>query len=176
MKKIKIIIISTCLFSFTFFNTVKADQGSDKKTLDTQQKLESILNSVKTEIKDDKTEKTVTKKKKSSYLEIDGLIIDQTQSKIAHDFYDTFFANWLAPEEFREYTILIIEKKQPRNGCLVCIEINNDLIFQSILSPRNNMLEEIAKNGVLITTQYLQKRHRDQKMLSGDEAAGSGIF
>jgi len=47
-------------------------------------------------------------------LEIDGLIIDETRSKIGRDFYDMFYHRWIAPNAASNYSILI--KELPSRG------------------------------------------------------------
>ncbi|HEY6907214.1 MAG TPA: CsgE family curli-type amyloid fiber assembly protein [Ignavibacteriaceae bacterium] len=109
-------------------------------------------------------------------IEVEGLIVDQTQTKIGHDFYDLFFANWQPPENQGDYTIVISEKPFPQSGTQIIIKINDNEIFQQILQPRSDAIEAVAQYGVEICGSYIQNYEAIQKQLAGDDMKGSGIF
>lgn len=116
------------------------------------------------------------KKKTFRDIEIEGLIVDQTQTKIGHDFYDLFYSNWQPPENFGDYTIVIEEKPLPQLGTQVTIKINDNEIFQQILQPRYDVIEAMAQYGVELSFNYIQNYEAIQKQLAGDDLQGSGIF
>ncbi len=109
-------------------------------------------------------------------IEIEGLIVDQTQTKIGHDFYDLFYSNWQPPDNFGDYTIIIEEKPLPQLGTQVTIKINDNEIFQQILQPRYDIIEATAQYGVELSFNYIQNYEAIQKQLAGDDLKGSGIF
>ena len=109
-------------------------------------------------------------------IEIEGLIVDQTQTKIGHDFYDLFYSNWQPPDNFGDYTIIIEEKPLPQLGTQVTIKINDNEIFQQILQPRYDVIEAMAQYGVELSFNYIQNYEAIQKQLAGDDLQGSGIF
>ena len=115
-------------------------------------------------------------KKTFSDIEIEGLIVDQTQTKIGHDFYDLFYSNWQPPDNFGDYTIVIEEKPLPQLGTQVTIKINDNEIFQQILQPRYDVIESMAQYGVELSFNYIQNYEAIQKQLAGDDLKGSGIF
>lgn len=115
-------------------------------------------------------------KKTFSDIEIEGLIVDQTQTKIGHDFYDLFYSNWQPPDNFGNYTIVIEEKPLPQLGTQVTIRINDNKIFQQILQPRYDVIEAMAQYGVELSSNYLLNYESIQKQLAGDDLQGSGIF
>ncbi len=109
-------------------------------------------------------------------IEVEGLIVDQTQTKVGHDFYDLFYSNWQQPENSGDYTIVIEEKPLPQLGTQVTIKINDNEIFQQILQPRYDVIEATAQYGVEVTINYIQNYQVIQKQLAGDDLRGSGIF
>lgn len=109
-------------------------------------------------------------------IEIEGLIVDQTQTKIGHDFYDLFFSGWVPPSNFGDYTIVIEEKPLPQLGTQVSIKINDDEIFQQILQPRYDVIQEMAQYGIEISANYIENYKTVQKQLAGEDLQGSGIF
>ncbi len=109
-------------------------------------------------------------------IEIEGLIVDQTQTKIGHDFYDLFYSSWQPPDNFGDYTIVIEEKPLPQLGTQVTIKINDNEIFQQILQPRYDVIEAMAQYGVELSFNYIQNYEAIQKQLAGDDLKGSGIF
>ncbi len=115
-------------------------------------------------------------KKSSKDIEIEGLIVDQTQSKVGHDFYDLFYSNWQPPDNFGDYTIIIEEKPLPQLGTQVTIKINDNEVFQQILQPRYDVIEATAQYGVELAFNYIQNYQAIQKQLAGDDLQGSGIF
>ncbi len=116
------------------------------------------------------------KKKTFRDIEIEGLIVDQTQTKIGHDFYDLFYSNWQPPDNFGDYTIVIEEKPLPQLGTQVTIKINDNEIFQQILQPRYDVIEAMAQYGVELSFNYIQNYEAIQKQLAGEDLQGSGIF
>jgi curli production assembly/transport component CsgE len=49
-------------------------------------------------------------------FELDGLIFDQTRTRIGRDFYEDFFTKWAQPDSVSNYSILLEE--QPSRGRL----------------------------------------------------------
>lgn len=49
-------------------------------------------------------------KSKETDIEIDGLLFDETKTKIGGDFYNYFYTGWQAPPDAKNYAIFISEK------------------------------------------------------------------
>lgn len=118
----------------------------------------------------------VAEKKNYNDIEIEGLIVDQTQTKLGHDFYDVFYKNWQPPKNAGNFTIIIEEKPLPQLGTQVTIKVNDNNIFQQILQPRYDIIEQLAQYGVQLCTNYVINYQQIQKQLSGNDMSGSGIF
>ena len=91
-------------------------------------------------------------------LEIDGLILDETRSKIGKDFYDTFYQAWQQPQDAYGFTIRIIEKPVPGLGSLIEVNVNQTLAYQARLQPRAETIEASGKEAVLYAQYYLQNQ------------------
>lgn len=109
-------------------------------------------------------------------LEIDGLIIDETKTKSGREFYDYFFRDWEAPEGAKNYTIFIEEKPFRLNTTLIEILINETLIFQSLLQPRGEFIENLAVESISTTQLYLANYEELLKQLGGSDMKGTGIY
>ncbi len=147
----------------------KQQNAAEEDSAKTNQLLKKMMSSIV------KGEKKSTLKK-SDFSGIDGLIIDETESKIGHDFYDKFFSNWTPPKNAKNYTITISEKPLPRLGTQITIEINDTPIFKRFVQPRYEIVQQMALQGVSITYSYLENYARVQKELGGEDMQGTGIF
>jgi len=124
--------------------------------------------------------KTPTPKKElrsfSDNLEIDGLIIDETRSKVARDFYDFFYSKWIAPQDAKDFTIKIKELPSRGRVARVTVEVNDKALFTRVLQPRLDMVEEISKQAIRIVRRHLGENESLKKDLDESDTKGSGIF
>ncbi|MBB6612493.1 hypothetical protein H7F15_15720 [Pontibacter sp. Tf4] len=92
---------------------------------------------------------------RSADLEVDGLIVDRTITKIGRDFYDIFHRQWEAPADAHNFTILIEEKPTRSNGAYVVVSVNDEPVFEYQLQPRYDVIEEVANYTVAMVYEYL---------------------
>ncbi|WP_321344942.1 CsgE family curli-type amyloid fiber assembly protein [uncultured Draconibacterium sp.] len=121
---------------------------------------------------------SATKEKVSSDadIEIDGLLFDETKTKSGRDFYDFFYTAWEAPKGARNYFIYISEKPYRLSTTMIEIRINETLVFQSFLQPRNEIVEQLAQQAVARTQVYLANYEELVRQLDGEDRSGTGIF
>lgn len=114
--------------------------------------------------------------KPTSELEIDGLIIDETRSKVGRDFYDLFYSKWTAPTNAKDFIITI--KELPSRGRMTRISllINDNQLFTRVLQPRHDIIEALANQLVVAVGRHLQKDTNLKRQLESPDQAGSGIF
>jgi curli production assembly/transport component CsgE len=97
-------------------------------------------------------------------LEIDGLILDQTKTRAGHDFYDRFGKIWEAPPGMEGYNILIIENASPQWGSVIWIKVNDNVVFQGMLQPREAEIRDLAEKAAErvrgYVTFYLKEEHK----------------
>lgn len=109
-------------------------------------------------------------------LEVDGLIVDNTVTKMGRDFYDIFMSKWEAPPNAKNFTITIRELPSLGIGTAVVVEINDHQVIEVPLQPRYDIIEEIATYAVGRCYEYLEHYEQIQQELSGDDLSGSGIY
>lgn len=120
--------------------------------------------------------KKPTKKRPIDNLEIDGLILDETRSKIARDFYDIFYKKWVAPIKASNYTILIKELPSRGRGAQIAVYINDDELFQRFVPPQQETIELVANFAIRQVRYQLQKSVDVQNAIENEDAKGSGLF
>ncbi len=89
-------------------------------------------------------------------LEIDGLVVDETQSKLGRDFYELFYSGWQAPPDAFNFTVVVREQPMPNLGTRIMVLINDELAFQAQLQPRYDVIENMAQQAVAYTYRRLQ--------------------
>ncbi|WP_179222968.1 CsgE family curli-type amyloid fiber assembly protein [Pontibacter ummariensis] len=102
--------------------------------------------------------------KRSADLEIDGLIVDETITKIGRDFYEVFNRQWEAPPMASNYTILIEEMPARGNTSIVSLSVNDEKLFEQAMQPRYDIIEEIASYMVGAVYEYLVKDELNKQL------------
>lgn len=77
-------------------------------------------------------------------VEIGGLIIDQTRTKIGHDFYESFNLLWQTSPAENFNIVVDDEYINPRSGTTVLVEVNSSLVYQSRLRSKPDDIEATA--------------------------------
>lgn len=109
-------------------------------------------------------------------IEIDGLLVDDTKTKSGKDFYDLFYGGWEAPVAAKNYSITVSEKPFRLTSTQVVVSINDNPVYQSILQPRQDIIEALAEEAIATTQNYLANYEEIMKMLNGEDMSGSGIY
>ena len=109
-------------------------------------------------------------------LEIDGLIIDETRSKTARDFYDFFYSKWIAPPGAKDYSIKIRELPSRGRVARITVEVNDRALYTRVLQPRLEVVENMALQAINIIRNHLQQNESLKKDLENEDQQGSGIF
>ena len=127
--------------------------------------------------------KTAKPKRKStaqantfSDLEIDGLIIDETRSKVAHNFYEYFYNKWSAPLNVKGYLITIREMPSRGLASRISIEINGESLVERALEPRDEVLEQTAAQLVSAIQNHLQRQQTVANEIGNEDTSGLGIY
>ncbi len=109
-------------------------------------------------------------------LEIDGLVVDETRTKAGHDFYDNFYRLWEAPPQAKNFSIVIREIPFRANTTQVQILVNDELVVNSILQPKQDFISELAGMSVPAIGEYLIKLQEMARQLDDTDLSGSGIY
>lgn len=113
----------------------------------------------------------------SGDAEIDGLILDETRSKLAHDFYELFYNSWTAQgysASGRNITI----REMPNQigiGSRVIVEVDGRRLTNLNLQPRAEVIERLANQLVEALNAHLQDPNNFQE-IDSDDLNGSGIY
>ncbi len=102
--------------------------------------------------------------RRSADLEVDGLIVDETITKIGRDFYEVFHRQWEAPPAAKNFTILIKERPTRGNGALIQVALNDELLFEQQLQPRYDVIEETAIYVAGALYEYLARNQLQQQL------------
>jgi len=109
-------------------------------------------------------------------LEIEGLIVDATQTKIGKDFYDIFYSSWTPNEKLPKLSIVISERPLPSLGTQVAVTVEDHEVFRQFVQPRYDVIEAYAQYAIQTALQYLENYDVIQKQLKGDDLIGTGIY
>lgn len=109
-------------------------------------------------------------------IELDGLLVDDTKTKSGKEFYDLFYNNWEAPSAAKNYNITISEKPFRITTTMIVISINDNVVYQTILQPRQDIIQSQTEEAIFITQDYLYNYEAIMRQLNGDDMSGSGIY
>lgn len=109
--------------------------------------------------------------------EIDGLVLDETRSKTAREFYELFYRNWSTAGSNSKGRIITIREKPGRVGlgANVIVEVDNKQVSQLNLQPRAEVLERMAGQLVSALDKYLNDPNNNS-VIDGGDLTGSGIY
>ncbi|MGQ7870594.1 CsgE family curli-type amyloid fiber assembly protein [Sunxiuqinia sp. sy24] len=151
-----------------FLLTFNISQNDSTATQPAPKVLQELLEKI--------TQESTDKAEAEIEIEIDGLLVDNTKTKIGRDFYDLFYANWEPPANAKNYTITILEKPFRLTSTLIVVSINEHVVYQSILQPRQEVVEQLSKQAIAVTFNYLQNYEEIMRQLNGEDQEGTGIF
>ena len=109
-------------------------------------------------------------------LEIDGLILDETRSKIGRDFYEIFYNRWTPPVGAKDFLITIKELPSRGIGARVSIQVNDNIVLYRFLQPRSELVEQEANLTISYLKNYLMRNENLKQDLEAGDQMGSGIF
>jgi curli production assembly/transport component CsgE len=112
----------------------------------------------------------------SDAIEIDGLIIDETRTKPARDFYELFYNKWAAPLNAKDYSITIKELPATGRSAQVVITVNDVDVFQQFLQPRIDVIEMMVDQAIAHIDQFLDNNESVKQQMIQEDSKGSGIF
>lgn len=111
-----------------------------------------------------------------SNLEINGLIIDETMTKLGRDFYELFYSKWQAPPSSQDYTLYIKEQLQPGRATRITVMLNENVLMNQMLQPRREVLLALASKAVQIVQYQLFNYEKMIQALESEDQYGTGIY
>jgi curli production assembly/transport component CsgE len=158
----------TTILLFSFLNASSVSENDTVKTKPIPESLKKLFDQVVNQVK--------ATKSNDYEIEIDGLLVDDTKTKTGKDFYDLFYSGWEAPKGAKNYTISVSEKPFRLTSTLIVVSINDNPVYQSVLQPRQDIVEGLSEDAILTTQSYLANYEEIMKQLNGEDMTGSGIF
>ncbi|MBS3808232.1 MAG: hypothetical protein KGY60_12060 [Bacteroidales bacterium] len=107
---------------------------------------------------------------------LNNLVMDETLSKMGHDFYRFFNDNWNPPETDESFTIYINEMPSPGMGNMIQVKINYDEIFRQRISPKQDYIKQLAQMAVRQSENYIANYEQIKQQLEGEDMQGTGIY
>ena len=112
-----------------------------------------------------------------SELEIDGLVLDETRSKLARDFYEIFYQNWSSLNVSTKGQIIVIREQPAIVGFStnLIVEVNDNQITQFNLRPGAGIIEDTAGQLVKLLENHLNNSSKNS-VIDRNDLTGSGLF
>ena len=108
-------------------------------------------------------------------LEIDGLIIDETRTKLGRDFYDLFYGKWAPPVDVSDYGITLTESPARGRTVRLTVEVDGEPVFRQMLQPRLDLLEASAARAASAVVRHLSRRSQISQHIRLEDQSASGI-
>ena len=128
------------------------------------------------EVVDEVLKQKQHKRESSLGFEIDGLVVDETFTKVGRDYYDVFYSNWEAPPKVNNYSVTIKERPLRGRGFQIVIDVSGTEINEMNLQPQYDAIEEAALQGIAITLDYLNNYENLKQQLETDDVKGTGLY
>jgi hypothetical protein len=112
-------------------------------------------------------------------IEIEGLVLDETRSKLAHDFYEQFYANWTAVEEDINTAYAIIIREMPNLigiGTRIIVEVDGQELTALNLHPRSDMVEALALQVTEAIYSHYTNPEATVQEIATDDISGTGVY
>ncbi|WP_340104015.1 CsgE family curli-type amyloid fiber assembly protein [Rhodohalobacter sp. 8-1] len=156
-------------YTVPFLESVaNTERSRDRKDLERKAQRESVADAVgeKTGAETNQAEQnnrgTIQREsERQLMIEIDGMVHDDTRSKVGRDFYNVFYSYWQSPENAHNFNIRVSEQPSPNLGTTIYVTVNYTETFRMRLQPRYEMIEEAGKYAVRQTFAYLQNNYQE---------------
>ncbi|UOQ98236.1 curli production assembly/transport protein CsgE [Hymenobacter sp. 5317J-9] len=104
--------------------------------------------------------------------EASGLVLDQTITKIGHDFYDQFYSRWEAPNGIDDFTVVIGEKPSRGNNAIITVTVNNEQLLEFPLQGKEEIIMDASQQAIEIASNSLQESFNlSQQLERGNKQA-----
>ncbi|MEZ7276527.1 curli production assembly/transport protein CsgE [Pseudoalteromonas sp. 68 DY56-GL68] len=104
-------------------------------------------------------------------LEIDGLVLDRSISRLGHQFYFEFANLWRDLPSTAGFNIEIKETVLPRAGTRLVLRMNNQIVYVTYLGRRLEPLDERVKQAMY---SVMDAMARSQMQQSSPDMAKNG--
>ncbi len=88
-------------------------------------------------------------------IEVNGLIVNQVQTRLGQEFYRHFSTLWGDPRISFQYNIEVRELADARWGSLITVRVNGHDAYRQGIRPRSGKAEEEARKSIPRVKNYL---------------------
>lgn len=85
-----------------------------------------------------------------------GMVVEDTKTKPGNDFYQLFYSQYLANNINGDKVIKITEQLAMGRNTKVQIIVDQDLVFEFFVNPRQEYLRQMAEQAIFRVRRYLQ--------------------
>ncbi|PKQ64316.1 hypothetical protein BZG02_05730 [Labilibaculum filiforme] len=160
------------VFLFVFFVSLPEMKGQETESMNDSIRTLKILQ----QTLDDIVEENTAYENVGSEMEVDGLVMDETMTKVGRDFYDMFYSVWNAPQKAKNYTITIKEMVLPGLATQIIVLVNDNEVFKQRVQPRYEVLEQMSQYANQMAVQYLNNYEKMNAQLEDEDQQGTGMF
>lgn len=109
-------------------------------------------------------------------IEINGLVVDETITKVGRDFYELFYQYWEAPPSSISYSVFV--REQPLNGLgsKITVHVNDTEVFSQALQPRYDVVEAASRYAVRLVQNYIANYETLLQQLGNEDQQGTGVY
>ncbi len=100
-------------------------------------------------------------------LEFEGMVLDETRSKMGRDFYDLFYQNWRSPTDASNLTINITEQPALGRGAIITVVIDDTPVYSARLQPRYEYIEAVTQQAIAQCQNYIAQQATVREQLTG---------
>jgi hypothetical protein len=109
-------------------------------------------------------------------IEIEGIIVDVTQSKIEKDFYGLIYRQWNQLKNLLYHSSTINKKSISQLGPQFLVQIKRQVDFHQKIKPGYKVIEEIQNCALKKVYRLVKNCDKWQEHLQVEELQGIGIF
>lgn len=98
-------------------------------------------------------------------VEIGGLLLDNTKSRLGHDFYYEFSQLWRDIPNTQGINVQIIEQLVPRAGTRLTIRLNGQAIYATHFGRRQTPVKEKVEQAIFILIDAMKRSQYRQESI-----------
>ena len=99
-------------------------------------------------------------------LEISGIVVDETKTKMGRDFYDRFYFYYTYNDIKGNEVIKVDEMRTFRRSTKIIVSIGDEVITEFFARPNEEYIEEISKVTMQKVYKYFQKKEREKSYIT----------
>ncbi len=113
-------------------------------------------------------------------IEIEGLVLDETQTHVGRQFYEYFSTFWIEPRDIQNYTIKVGERASAQWGDWVWVLVTvgpfqDHMVFKSLIKPNTTDVEEKSLIAVRRALGFIERYKLLKGKIKEEDLKGDGF-